>query len=326
MTVAHTPPRRLAYLGTPAIAVPPLHALVEAGFDIEIVVTNEDARRGRGKELSPTPVKAAALELGLPVSHRVADVLDTTAELGVVVAFGHLIPTSVLDRMPMVNIHYSLLPRWRGAAPLERAILAGDDVTGVCLMEVAEALDAGGVFAQAEVPIGPDDTLDELRAALVEASLPLLIDNLKAGLGEAVPQDGEITWAKKFDPADFDIDFTRPAHEVHGLVRLGRAFTRFRASDWPYVARHCWTLHLSLTRSRPTTCLMSQGRLLPTRSWQVTVGGYSSSRCNPRDASELPAMLGPTALASKRTSASAGAKRHDGRSGSPHARGSGRGA
>ena len=135
--------------------MPPLRALVDAGFDVALVVTRADKRRGRGSGLSPSPVKAAALELGLPVSHRVDDVLDVGADLGVVVAFGRIIKPHVLDAVPMVNLHFSLLPRWRGAAPVERAILAGDARTGVCLMDVDEGLDTGGVRAEAELDHRP---------------------------------------------------------------------------------------------------------------------------------------------------------------------------
>jgi methionyl-tRNA formyltransferase len=147
-------PRRLVYLGTPDFAVQPLRALVEAGFDVALVVSRADARRGRGGRTMPSPVKAAALELGLPVSDRVDDVLATGADLGVVVAFGRIIRPHVLAALPMVNIHFSLLPRWRGAAPVERAILAGDERTGVDLMVVEEGLDTGGIYDRAEVVIG----------------------------------------------------------------------------------------------------------------------------------------------------------------------------
>ncbi len=162
---------KLVYLGTPDMAVPPLRALVDAGHDIVLVVTRGDKRRGRGSGVTPSPVKAAALELGLAVSHSVDDVLtavrDDDAELGVVVAFGQIIKPHVLDTIPMVNLHFSLLPRWRGAAPVERALLAGDQVTGVCVMAVEEGLDTGGVYARREVPIGAETIAAELRAELV---------------------------------------------------------------------------------------------------------------------------------------------------------------
>ena len=138
------------------MAVAPLLALHEAGFDIAHVVSRPDAKRGRGGALVPSPVKRAAIELGLPVSDRVDDVIGVGADLGVVVAYGRIIRPNVLDALAMVNLHFSLLPRWRGAAPVERAILAGDDRTGVCVMAVEEGLDTGGIYALAEVAIGPD--------------------------------------------------------------------------------------------------------------------------------------------------------------------------
>jgi Formyl transferase len=125
LAVVPTYPKRLVYLGTPALAAEPLRALVHAGFDVALVVTRVDKRRGRGSDLAPSPVKAAAIELGLPVSHNVDDVLMVGADLGVVVAFGQLIKPHILEAFPMVNLHFSLLPRWRGAAPMERALLAG---------------------------------------------------------------------------------------------------------------------------------------------------------------------------------------------------------
>src|SRR3954453_22605667 len=173
---------RLAYLGTPAASVPPLRALAAAGHEIAIVVTQPDKRRGRGGALIPSPVAAAAEELGLPVSHKVDDVLDAGVELGVVVAFGRLIKPHVLDRVPMVNVHFSLLPRWRGAAPVERAILAGDTETGVCLMGLEEGLDTGPVDECVRVPIGPEETVDELRDHLVAAGTELVVRRLGDGL------------------------------------------------------------------------------------------------------------------------------------------------
>jgi methionyl-tRNA formyltransferase len=221
-------PRRLVYLGTPDFAVQPLRALVEAGFDVALVVSRADARRGRGGRTMPSPVKAAALELGLPVSDRVDDVLATGADLGVVVAFGRIIRPHVLAALPMVNIHFSLLPRWRGAAPVERAILAGDERTGVDLMVVEEGLDTGGIYDRAEVVIGPDETVDDLRVRLTEAGTGLVLDNLARGLGPPRPQEGEATYAHKIDPAELHVDWTRPALDLHRLVRVGGAWTTFR--------------------------------------------------------------------------------------------------
>ncbi len=221
---------RLVYLGTPQLAVEPLEALVTHGHDVALVITGADKRRGRGGDVSPSPVKAAAQRLGIPVSHDVDDVLAVGAELGVVVAFGRIIKPHVLASVPMVNLHFSLLPRWRGAAPVERALLAGDTVTGVCLMAVEEGLDTGGVFARVEVPIEPDTTLEKLRSELVTVGTRLLVDALDNGLGEPDPQVGEVTYAAKIDPTELRIDWSRPASEIDRLVRVGGAWTTFRGA------------------------------------------------------------------------------------------------
>ncbi len=207
------------------MSVPPLRALQAAGFEIVLVVTNPDRRRGRGGATAPSPVKAAALELGLTVTHDIDDVVACSAELGVVVAFGQIIRPPVLAAMPMVNVHFSLLPRWRGAAPVERAILAGDTVTGVDLMVVEEGLDTGAVYARTELAIGPDDTADELRDRLVAAGTRLLVDNLSAGLPEPTPQHGEPVYAHKLTSDDLRIDWTAPAVQIHRQVRVGGAWT-----------------------------------------------------------------------------------------------------
>jgi methionyl-tRNA formyltransferase len=220
--------RRVAFLGTPDEAVVALRALVEAGFEVATVVTQPDRRRGRGARLDPSPVKAAALELGLDVAHDLSGLVELDVDLGVVVAYGRIIPVAVLGELAMVNIHFSLLPRWRGAAPVERAILAGDDRTGVCLMEVAEGLDEGGVYARVEVDIGPDESAADLRARLARIGARLLVERLQAGLGPARPQVGEVTYAAKLDRDEFRLDLTRPADEQLRVVRLGRAWTTFR--------------------------------------------------------------------------------------------------
>lgn len=219
---------KLAYLGTPAMAVPPLDALVAAGHEIVLVVTGADKRRGRGGATTPSPVKAAAERHGIPVSHVVDDVIGTGAELGVVVAFGRIIKPHVLAELSMINLHFSLLPRWRGAAPVERALLAGDEMTGVCVMDVEEGLDTGGVHARVDVPIGPTTTADELRIELVDVGSRLLVETLEHGLGESEPQQGEPTYAAKIDPAELQIDWNAPVSAIDRLIRLGGAWTTFR--------------------------------------------------------------------------------------------------
>lgn len=216
------------FLGTPAIAVPPLRALVGAGFDVAQVITRPDKRRGRGSTLSPSPVKTAATELGLAVSHNVEAALHVGAELGVVVAFGRLIKPHVLDQLSMVNLHLSLLPRWRGAAPVERAILAGDTLTGVCLMAVEETLDTGPVYRRAEVEIGPHQTADELRTELVKVGTGLLVEQLGEGLVAPEPQQGEPAYADKLSADDLRIDWSAPAVQVERVVRVGGAWTTWR--------------------------------------------------------------------------------------------------
>jgi methionyl-tRNA formyltransferase len=148
----------------------------------------------------------------------------------VVVAYGLLLPPWLLQlpRLGCLNIHASLLPRWRGAAPVERALLAGDEETGVDIMQLEEGLDTGGIYAEERVTIGAEETADELRDRLVAVGTRLLVRTLQVGLGEPVPQVGEATYAAKLDPAEFEIDWRRPAVELHRLVRLGRAWTTFR--------------------------------------------------------------------------------------------------
>ncbi|MDQ3574033.1 MAG: methionyl-tRNA formyltransferase [Actinomycetota bacterium] len=220
-------PLRLAFLGTPEASVPPLQALVAEGHDVALVVTQPDRRRGRGGGLVSSPVKAAATAAGIRVSERVEDVMDAGVDLGVVVAFGRLVKPHVLERVPMVNLHFSLLPRWRGAAPVERAILAGDTETGVCLMAVEAGLDTGPVHRCERVAIGADETAAELRGRLVELGTAMLVDELGRGLGRPVPQVGEAIYAAKLEPDELRLDWARPATELHRVVRLGRAWTTF---------------------------------------------------------------------------------------------------
>jgi methionyl-tRNA formyltransferase len=214
------------------MAVPPLQALVAAGHEVALVVTRADKRRGRGGELSPSPVKAAALALGLPVSHVVDDVLGQGIELGVVVAFGQLIKPHVLQPfpagVPMVNLHFSLLPRWRGAAPVERALLAGDAETGVCLMRLEEGLDTGPVYDTVRVPIAATVTADELRRELVAVGTEQLVRCLAEPLPQPVPQRGEPVYAAKIRPEELRIDWAHPAVQIDRVVRVGGAWTTFR--------------------------------------------------------------------------------------------------
>lgn len=217
---------RLAFLGTPEAAVPSLNALVDAGHDVVIVITRPDRRRGRGAELSPSPVKAAALCLGLAVGHRLSDLDGADIERAVVVAYGAMIPAAVLDRIPMLNVHFSLLPKWRGAAPVERAILAGDVETGVAVMSLEATLDTGPLHAE--------------RRTLVDAKTATVLTNELASLGAealvevlATPalldhptvQVGEATYADKLTKETFHLEPSMPVVLLERTVRLGRAYT-----------------------------------------------------------------------------------------------------
>lgn len=169
-----------------------------------------------------------ATAAGCPVSHRVDDLLGGSFDLGVVVAFGRIIKPHVLDHLEMVNLHFSLLPRWRGAAPVERAILAGDDTTGVCLMAVEEGLDTGGVYRRVKTPINAHETAADLTARLGEMGSALLIDALRTGLGEPDPQRGEPTYAEKITSDDLALTWTQPADHLHRILRVGPGWTSFR--------------------------------------------------------------------------------------------------
>ncbi len=211
------------------MAVPPLEALVADGHRVAVVVTRPDRRRGRGGATASSPVKAAAEALGIPVVHDHRELLrlDEPVDLGVVVAYGRILPAEVLAAVPMVNLHFSLLPRWRGAAPVERALLAGDRETGVCLMRVEEGLDTGPVYAAEATPIGDDD-LGSLRQRLVAIGCRLLVDALAGPLPEPRPQEGEATYADKVDPAELELRWEQPAAALARVVRLDRAWTTFR--------------------------------------------------------------------------------------------------
>lgn len=217
---------KLVFLGTPSIATVPLRGLHDAGHEIALVVTAPPARRGRGKAESPTPVGALAEELGLPISHTVDDVVDIEFDLGVVVAFGQILRANVLGHGQFVNLHFSLLPRWRGAAPVERAILAGDTETGVCVMAVEQGLDTGGVYARAATEVD-SKSVDELWEELSELGTGLLVDQLSKGLSTPEPQIGEPTYAAKLSADERRIDWSSSPEQQLRVVRLGNAWTMF---------------------------------------------------------------------------------------------------
>jgi len=217
---------RLVFLGTPEAAVPSLRALVDAGHDVALVITRPDRKRGRGGQLSPSPVKACAQELGLPLGHRLGELDDLDVERGVVVAYGRLIAPEVLARVPMLNVHFSLLPRWRGAAPVERAILAGDTETGVSIMTLEAELDTGPVHLERRVAIDAK-TLTSLLGELAIVGARALTDVLGSAelLAHPRAQEGDVTYAAKLTKEDFHLTSASSVTQLLRIVRLGQAFT-----------------------------------------------------------------------------------------------------
>jgi methionyl-tRNA formyltransferase len=224
---------RVAFAGTPDFALPAFHALVGSHHTVVGVLTQPDRPKGRGRQLAASPVKLAAQSAGIPVSQPVtlkteADRADLAAwqpDMLVVVAYGLILPRAALDlpRLGCVNIHASLLPRWRGAAPIQRAILAGDARSGVSIMKMESGLDTGPVFLERAVVIGPRETGGSLhdRLATEGASAVLqVIDELSTNSARSAPQreDG-VTYASKIDKAEGLIDWSRPAVEIDRQVR-----------------------------------------------------------------------------------------------------------
>jgi methionyl-tRNA formyltransferase len=222
---------RLVFLGTPPAAAVSLEALVRAGHDVALVVSRTDVRRGRGSAHTPSPAKRVAMDLGIEVSDRLEDVATVGAELGIVVAYGRLIPGRILEVLPMLNLHFSLLPRWRGAAPVERAVLAGDRETGVCVMRLEESLDTGPVLASTRVRIGAREHVSALTDRLAVTGAQVLVETLAAGvdaLPAGSPQQGDATYAEKLRPDELHLDWARSTSELERVVRLDRAWTTFR--------------------------------------------------------------------------------------------------
>ena len=223
---------RLAFMGTPEFSVRALAELVSAGHEIACVYSQPPRPRGRGQALTPSPVHAFAQGLGLevrtPASMKAPEEIAAFRALGldaaVVVAFGQILVREVLEapRLGCFNLHASLLPRWRGAAPIQRAIMAGDEETGVQVMRMSEGLDEGPVLATARTPIAGDDTaatLSERLSALGAALLPPAMDAIARGEAIETPQAGEPTYARKIKAAEARIDWTRPAVELDRHVR-----------------------------------------------------------------------------------------------------------
>lgn len=224
---------RIVFFGTPQFAVPTLQALLDAGHSVCGVVTQPDRPRGRGQHVTESPVKQLARERGLPIAQPASlrdagagDSLETWApDLGVVVAYGQIIPRPLLDlpRFGMINVHGSLLPRYRGAAPVHRAVMNGDAVTGVTIMRVTPRLDAGAMFAAATRQIAASDTSETVERDLSQMGARLLVDvvsRIAAGTATETPQDETLaTYAPKLTKAESDLDWRRPAVALHNQVR-----------------------------------------------------------------------------------------------------------
>ena len=222
---------RIVFMGTPEFSVPVLEALVAADHEIAAVYCQPPRPAGRGKKDRPTPVHARAVEMGLEVRHPVSlktpeaqtEFAELNADVAVVVAYGLLLPQAVLDapKRGCLNIHASLLPRWRGAAPIHRAIMAGDAETGVCIMQMEAGLDTGPVLLRASTPIGEQETtaaLHDRLSAIGAAKIVEALARLDALTPETQPEDGVI-YAAKIDKAEARIDWSRSAQEVDRQIR-----------------------------------------------------------------------------------------------------------
>jgi methionyl-tRNA formyltransferase len=228
---------RVIFMGTPDFAVPTLDAMLEAGHEVVLVVAQPDKPAGRGKKMRAPPVAARAKELGLPLAQPRAlrrgpfpeRFCALNADVAVVIAYGRILPLRLLEhpKHGCVNVHASLLPRWRGAAPIQAAIRAGDPITGVCTQRMEEGLDTGPVYLSEELPIGAHETAGELHDRLSVASGRIAVKTL-AGLGSLEPaeQDEALAcWASKISKADGEVDFSEPAAAIDRQIRA--------YSPWP---------------------------------------------------------------------------------------------
>lgn len=251
------PPLSIVFFGTPVFAVPTLEALLRSRHRVVGVVSQPDRPRGRGQKTGATPVKAVALAAGVPVlqPERLKDPAFLNAlsswqtDLGVVAAYGRIIPDVVIEtpRLGLINVHASLLPRYRGAAPVQRAVLAGDTETGVTIMRIVRELDAGPMFGKVVVPISADATSAGVEHDLAVAGAALLVDvvdRIAAGTAGEEPQDHALaTYAPKITREEGEIDWTKAAAAIHNQVR--------GLTPWP----HAWTrlddARLIVVRSAP---------------------------------------------------------------------------
>jgi len=222
---------RIVFAGSPAAAVPSIDRLADSAHDLVAVITRDDAAQGRRRVLTPTPVADAARRHGIPVikANRLdagvtEQVRGLHADLGVIVAYGGLVrePLLSVPRLGWINLHFSLLPRWRGAAPVQRAIVAGDDITGTTVFQLVPELDAGDWYGQSTQPIGARQTAGSLLESLAVSGAELLtrvVDAIAEGTAHAEAQSGEVTLAPKLALDDGRVDWTRPADAVDARIR-----------------------------------------------------------------------------------------------------------
>ncbi len=271
---------RLIFLGTPAFAVPTLEKILAAGHDVALVVTQPDRPKGRGQALAASPVKVAALTAGLPLFQpervRRPEAVARVAEIGapamVIVGYGQIIPQSILDLAPLgiINVHASLLPKYRGAAPIQWAIVNGETATGVTTMRIDAGLDTGDMLLRAETAIGPEESAIELGPRLAVQGAELLVETLarleSGGLGFEKQNPAHATYAPILKKEDGLIDWRSPAQTIHDRVRglqpWPGAYTSFRGQT-----AHIWKSRVAEATDNSAGHLQKSGK-----SWRVACG------------------------------------------------------
>jgi methionyl-tRNA formyltransferase len=283
--MVNAPGLKVVFLGTPQFAVPTLDALLASSHTVVGVVTQPDKPRGRGQKETDAPVKARALAAKVPVLQPatlkdpavLADLAALGADIGVVAAYGKILTQAVLDipRLGMINVHASLLPRYRGAAPIHRAVIAGESVTGVTIMRVVRALDAGAMLAKVERTVGSNDTSEEVErdlATLGGALLVQTLDRMAAGPVEEVPQDDSLAnYAHRLTKEDGLVDWSRSAVEIHNQIR--------GLHPWPHAYSYLDGQRLILWRSTwsPEATSAAPGTVLAADGDQLRVATGSGT-------------------------------------------------
>jgi methionyl-tRNA formyltransferase len=262
--MVNTSPLRIVFFGTPAFAVPTLDALLSSRHTVVGVVTQPDRPRGRGQKTTASPVKETAASAKVPVLQPLSvktpefatELLVLRCDLAVVAAYGQILTQQLLGtpRLGMINVHASVLPRYRGAAPVHRAIIAGETGTGVTIMRMVKALDAGPTIAVERVPIGAEQTSEELERILAGVGARLLVatlDDIAAGRGhETAQDDAAATYAPRLTKDDGRVDWSWPALRIHNLIR--------GLHPWPHAATFAGGKRLILRRSRPSGVASTQ--------------------------------------------------------------------